>query len=415
MGGSALADDVIVACAQDLAARLDDVAVQLSDQLSRSIPEFFADEDLAREAQASAQGNVDAMLAIFRGETTAAAVAVRPEVVAFASSVAQRRLPLELLVQSYRVGQTLFSRLWMDVLAAHVTEQDVFIDALHRSFDDLNAYLDRVVGELIAVYEHERERWLRGAAARRAELVERLLRGEPVDRDRATRQLGHDLTAPQTALVAWTPSGGDAEGRLAALDACLSALAAAGGTGRVLTLPAGTAAMWGWIAGAVDHERLRAAADALPERDVLLAIGDTAEGADAFRISHDEALRARRVASRMAAPPRLTRHADIATVALLTADPDQAARFVARTLGTLAERTDAAARLRETLWVLLQERGNARRAGERLHTHRNTVLYRLGRAEAQLGGPLDDRRLDVEIALLLVATLGEAVLPPGSS
>ena len=63
-------------------------------------------------------------------------------------------------------------------------------------------------------------------------------------------------------------------------------------------------------------------------------------------------------------------------------------------------------RLRETLLAWLAEGGNARKAAERLHAHKNTVLYRLQRAQRILGRPLDDDRGDLELALTAMAQLG---------
>ncbi len=403
----------IVACAHDLVARVDDVAVQLSEQLAGSVPEFFDDDDLIRDVEASAYGNVTAMLSVFRAEAVAEQVPIRPEVIAFASTVARRQLPLESLIQSYRVGQTLFSRLWMDVLAERLTDQQVFIEALHRSFDELNVYLDRVVAQLVSDYERERDRWVLGEAARRTALVERLLRGDRIPVDHASRQLEHDLRSPQTALIAWMPPHGEVDLQLNALGRCLGSLISAAGVNRMLLLPAGTSAMWAWIAGQLDMDRLSESADKLPDSEVLIAVGQTIHGEDAFRISHEQALRARRVATRMPTPRRLTLHADVAVVALLARDEEEARRYVWRALGELAARTPAAEQLRETLWVFLQEGGNTRRASERLFMHRNTVLYRLQRIEALLGHPLDERRLELEVALLLTTTFGDDMLPAG--
>ncbi len=405
----------IVACAHDLVARVDDVAVQLSEQLAGSVPEFFDDDDLIRDVEASAYGNVAAMLSVFRAEAAAEQVPIRPEVIAFASTVARRQLPLESLIQSYRVGQTLFSRLWMDVLAERLTDQQVFIEALHRSFDELNVYLDRVVAQLVSDYERERDRWILGEAARRTALVERLLRGDRIPVDHAGRQLEHDLHSPQTALIAWMPPHGEVDLQLNALGRCLGSLISAAGANRMLLLPAGTSAMWAWIAGELDMDRLSESADKLPHSEVLIAVGQTIHGEDAFRISHEQALRARRVATRMPTPRRLTLHADVAVVALLAGDEEEARRYVGRALGELAARTPAAEQLRETLWVFLQEGGNTRRASERLFMHRNTVLYRLQRIEALLGHPLDERRLELQVALLLTTTFGDDMLPAGPS
>lgn len=408
------ANEAIIVCAQDLVARLDGVTVHLSKQLAGSVPEFFEDEDLIREVEASAYGNVAAMLSVFRAENSAEDVPIRAEVTAFASAVARRQIPLESLIQAYRVGQTLFSRLWMDVLAEHITDRDVFIEALHRSFDELNIYLDRVVAQLVADYERERERWLRGESARRTALVARLLRGDRIPIDHASRQLDHDLRAPQTALVAWTASHGEVERQLSALETRLASIASATGVTRMLTLAAGTFTMWAWIAGDFDTERLSDCDGKLDSPEVLVAAGQTVHGDDAFRISHEQALRARHVASHMTSPAPITLHADVATVALLADDYDEVRRFVSQTLGNLACRTAVAAQLRETLRVFLQEGGNTRQASERLFMHRNTVLYRLRRAQELIGAPLDTRRLSVEVALLFVDTFGDEMLPPAS-
>ncbi|MEB3020862.1 PucR family transcriptional regulator [[Mycobacterium] crassicus] len=408
------ANEAIVVCAQDLLARLDDVTVHLSKQLAGSVPEFFEDEDLVREVEASAYGNVASMLSVFRAENSAEDVPIRAEVTAFATAVARRQIPLESLIQAYRVGQTLFSRLWMDALAGHIADQDVFIAALHRSFDELNIYLDRVVAQLVGDYERERERWLRGEAARRTALVGRLLRGDRIPIDHASRQLDHDLRAPQTALVAWTASHGEVDLQLAALETRLNSIASAAGVARMLMLPAGTCTMWAWIAGNFDAEQLSDGDANRGGPEVLVAAGQTIHGDDAFRISHEQALRARHVASHMTSPAPLTLHADVATVALLANDYDEARRFVSRTLGNLAYRTTVAAQLRETLRVFLQEGGNTRQASERLFMHRNTVLYRLRRAEELIGVPLAKRRLAVEVALLFIDTFGDEMLPPAS-
>ncbi|PQM45072.1 hypothetical protein C1Y40_04778 [Mycobacterium talmoniae] len=89
---------------------------------------------------------------------------------------------------------------------------------------------------------------------------------------------------------------------------------------------------------------------------------------------------------------------------------DRAAEFVAATLGPLAANNPSAARLRESLRVFLDEAENAPRAAVRLHTHRNTVLQRVGRATELLGHPPGERRLAVELALELAHQIGPRVL-----
>ncbi|MCK9247856.1 MAG: helix-turn-helix domain-containing protein [Solirubrobacteraceae bacterium] len=413
MTTSPVTEDGIRACAARASDRIDELNDALVAALGREVPEFL-DDELADETRASSRGNVEAMLSVFRGETTAADVPLPPVVVSFALALARRRLPMDRLVQSYRVGQALFQRRWMDELAATVEDRDLLVAALHRSADELNVYLNRVVAAVVVEYERERERWVRGAVARRTELVDRLLRGDPAPPD-AERQLGHDLRAPQTALIAWSPPSGDADHQLEVLERTVHQVAAACGVGRPLVLPVGTSSVWAWLSGDDAGDR-RAMADAVERRpapEVLLSCGGTHAGPDGFRVTHEEAARAHRVAQRMPQPAPLTRYDRVATVALLSADDDEAREFVTRALGDLAARNASTERLRETLRVFLEEGGSTRRTAERLFTHRNTVLYRLQRARTLLGRDLDAHRLEVELALLLEHTFGSRVLPGG--
>jgi DNA-binding PucR family transcriptional regulator len=66
--------------------------------------------------------------------------------------------------------------------------------------------------------------------------------------------------------------------------------------------------------------------------------------------------------------------------------------------------------LRDTLQVFLQENGSFVAAAERLTLHKNTVRYRVGKAEESLGRPVGQHRLQVELALLAAQWLGPAVL-----
>ena len=66
--------------------------------------------------------------------------------------------------------------------------------------------------------------------------------------------------------------------------------------------------------------------------------------------------------------------------------------------------------LRDTLRVFLQENGSFVAAAERLTLHKNTVRYRIGKAEESLGHPVGEDRLHVELALLAAQWLGRAVL-----
>jgi DNA-binding PucR family transcriptional regulator len=79
-------------------------------------------------------------------------------------------------------------------------------------------------------------------------------------------------------------------------------------------------------------------------------------------------------------------------------------------LGDLSMDNENDARLRETLRVFLRCGSSYKQAAEQLDLHFNTVKYRIGRAVGRRGRPIDDDRLDVELALLACQWYGTAVL-----
>ena len=73
---------------------------------------------------------------------------------------------------------------------------------------------------------------------------------------------------------------------------------------------------------------------------------------------------------------------------------------------------DHNARLRDTVRVSLQEKASFEATEERLILHKNSVRYRVGKAEEALGRPIDEHRLQVELALLASQWPGATVLRP---
>jgi DNA-binding PucR family transcriptional regulator len=84
--------------------------------------------------------------------------------------------------------------------------------------------------------------------------------------------------------------------------------------------------------------------------------------------------------------------------------------WVARTLGDLARDDDAMATLRETVRVFLETGGSYMQAAARLHLHKNTVNYRIRKAEEIRGRAMSEDRLDVEVALVACERFGGRVL-----
>jgi DNA-binding PucR family transcriptional regulator len=144
---------------------------------------------------------------------------------------------------------------------------------------------------------------------------------------------------------------------------------------------------------------------------VRFAFGEPGPGVAGFRRTHQQALSAQAVAlaAGPAAPP-VTSFAEVAPLALMSGSLQLLRAWVIETLGPLADDDDHNARLRDTLRVFLQENGSYKATAERLVLHKNTVQYRVRKAEESVRHPIVQDRLRTELALLAAQWLGPAVL-----
>ena len=77
-----------------------------------------------------------------------------------------------------------------------------------------------------------------------------------------------------------------------------------------------------------------------------------------------------------------------------------------RVLDGLMGDDDSSARLRDTLLTFLDAQGSYTDAAARMHVHKNTVHYRIRKAEEILGRSVAHNRLETELALTICAQLG---------
>jgi DNA-binding PucR family transcriptional regulator len=108
----------------------------------------------------------------------------------------------------------------------------------------------------------------------------------------------------------------------------------------------------------------------------------------------------------------VTSFGEVAPLALMSGSIELLQTWVTETLGALADDDEHNARMRDTLRVFLQENGSYKTTAERLMLHKNTVQYRVRKAEESLRHPISPDRLNIELALLASQWLGAAVLRP---
>jgi DNA-binding PucR family transcriptional regulator len=354
-----------------------------------------ADPAFVATVRASCEANIRRYLEVARRADDPPPADAPLEALDAARSFVRRGVDTGVMYQAYRRGQQVLWRRWMET-AETIASGDELAKVLNPSLEVLFTYVDAVLGLSIAEMERERGRVSGGALARRRETIRLLLDGAPIDAGPAAVRLNYDLDGAHTALVLWTDGAPDA------LESTAVALARGVGARTPLVLSAGVTVLWAWIGS---REPVDLAGQPVPP-GVRVAVGPTRWGTTGFRQSHESALAVQRLMAPNGEAGSLATYDELEVTALAAQDEARAREFVAATLGPLADDTDVAGRLRETLRVFLEEAEHAPRAAARLHTHRNTVLQRVRRATELLGHPPGRRRLAVELALELRRRLG---------
>lgn len=299
----------------------------------------------------------------------------------------------DLLFHAARAAQATAWQQWMNIafeLTRDPAELRGLLEVSARSIDD---YIGAGMDILSAFLRSEREVQQRDSHVERRKLVTAIVEGGEVKVAQASRQLGYALEQMHLSAVIWSEEAGT---RLTDLESAADALIRAAGGHRSLSVIANAATLWIWLPGqqSIDQTLLLTAIKKLP--GVRLAMGGVGQGVEGFRRSHLDALTTQRVLGRLQSSARVVSFDDIRLVSLMTRDPKANQRFVAHTLGQLAS---APPQLRRTLLTFLACGSNASQAAQRLHTHRNTLLRRLARAQELLPKPLEDNRVHVAAAL----------------
>jgi DNA-binding PucR family transcriptional regulator len=148
---------------------------------------------------------------------------------------------------------------------------------------------------------------------------------------------------------------------------------------------------------------------------IRVCAGRVEAGIEGFRATHGQALRAQELATAADPGARFTAYAHVAPIALMCTNLEETRAWVWSVLGPLAADDENSARLRETVQVFLATGGSYTATAGRQTLHKNTVRYRIRKAEETMGQSVQERRTDLEVALLAVQYLGSAVLRVGNA
>jgi len=403
-----------------LTPRAADISADIYRLIVREIPQLRGDERVLALLEASVGGNVTTLLHVMQHGIDLGQVQAPAAAQEYARRLAQRGVPIAALLRAYRIGSARFQDWCLEELGRTTDSAPVISAAGLRIADATASYIDRVSEELVSAYEAEKENWLRNLSAARAARVRALLSGERADVDSAEPILGYRLRQHHAGVVCWTREAGTGASALARLEQATEEVARhTGCEGRPLFLPQDETSAWAWLPlGASDAFPLEAVRTCAAGADagIRFALGAPGPGVAGFRRTHQQALGAQAVALAAGAPgPPVTSFAEVAPLALMSGSIELTRAWVIETLGSLADGGDHNATLRDTLRVFLQEGGSFKATAERLTLHKNTVQYRVRKAEESLGHPIGQDRLNVELALLASQWLGAAVLRPAGA
>jgi DNA-binding PucR family transcriptional regulator len=386
----------------------------------REIPQLRGDKRVLALLEASIGENVATLLHVLEHGIDLEKVHAPAAAEEYARRLAQRGVPIAALLRAYRIGSARFQDWCLEELGRSTDKASVISAAGLRIADVTATYIDRVSEQLVSAYEAEKENWLRNLSVVRGARVRTLLSGDRIDLASSEAILGYRLRQHHVGVVCWADKAEAGGGALARLELATVDLARhMGCEGRPIFLPQDEASAWAWLPlGARDTFPLQAASTcaARTAAGTRFALGAPGSGVAGFRRTHQQALGAHAVA--LAAGPSgqpLTSFAEVAPLALMSGSIELIRAWVIETLGSLADDDDHNATLRGTLRVFLQEGGSFKATAERLTLHKNTVQYRVRKAEESLGRPIGEDRLSVELALLASQWLGAAVLRPAGA
>lgn len=395
---------------------IDQIIAGMNQAIEDAIEEL--DDDRTRtQLHASVANNVVVIVDMLVSQKDADEVPAVPDAIRYAVALAQHNVSGSALRRAYHVGS--------DHLLAHIFDQVQNLDAESQEqlqlFHYLAGWTYKYVDEITRAVMSEYEEYLRDSHEREARTaaacVDRVLGRQDVDAEEFHSATGYSLHAVHIGCVMWIEDTGAASDQAGLLSQVAEKVNRhIGTTASPLVTILDRISTRVWFARprtdpAVDTRKVAELIDDVP--GLRMAFGAPQPGVEGFCSSLEQAEHVSVIARISSAS-----HADVVSyadegmplIALLAGQLEIARQWVSETLGALAHDTEHAALQRETLRIFLETGESYAQTAERMFMHRNSIKYRLMRAEDNLGRAPGDRRLDTHTALALCHTLGAAVL-----
>ena len=290
-----------------------------------------------------------------------------------------RRIPMERIWAGMRCGTAWLSEEFM-AACRNLVQREQRAEELEAISQTLFEYTIIFAAEVGDLYRIEEENWIASAEFARDDALRSVLEGTNTDSEETiSRTLRYSLSQNHLALVLCTSQDADT----AATDLSAVAIEFLHGLGAATTLVVADSEneIRAW-------EGFRAPVPALADLShkaitgVDISVGVGGRGVAGFRRASDEAARTANIAAAIHYPPsNILTYDQVSLLGLLLENYDKAVDFAHRELGRLADNVAHEDTLRDTVLAYFDCRHSPRAAGERLFIAKNTVIYRLKRAE----------------------------------
>ncbi|MFE9497011.1 PucR family transcriptional regulator [Streptomyces collinus] len=401
--------------AENVGSHLTDVSRDIGEYIVAEISDLRGDSTVIKILQASVTENVATLLHVFENDIPLDKIEGPAAALEYARRLAQRGISLSAMARAYRIGHWRFLQWCLDELSRQNADEDLATAANRRMLQVSFGYIDRVTEHVIEVYQQERDHWLLSQTAARAARVREILAEKNIDINRAESALGHRLRQNHLGLVVWSPTLKDGEGEgLALLDRITNEIARElDCPARPLFVPRDAVLSWAWLPfGSHRDVSWKQLSDVVERSDpsVHVCAGSVGYGTEGFRSTHRQALRTQELAAEANPVPQFTDFSTVAPIALMATNLEDMRAWVWGILGPLAVDDENAARLRETAQIFLDTNCSYTATASAQILHKNTVQYRIRKAEEIMGRPVRKGPTDLEVALRAVQYLGSTLL-----
>jgi DNA-binding PucR family transcriptional regulator len=299
----------------------------------------------------------------------------------------------QVLLSNARSVQDIAWQYWMKIVFQLTQDPLELQQLLEISSVSINTFIDDSLQLGIQRMKQDAEARKSGQLEEQRELISQIVAGEAMDLAAAERLLNYPFAQTHHSAIIWSE---EIDTEISDLEHLATAFQKACQQKTSLKIIVSPSLIWVWAAAEfpVNEKVLEMALK--KKENIRISYGEGGNGVDSFRRSHLDAQAAQRVLGRLKSNVQLVSYDRVRLMAFLSKDAKSIQHYSGHVLGELAQ---APAAVRQSLHAFLECGCNATEAAKRLHTHRNTLLRRLSKAEDMLPRPLAENRIQVAVAL----------------